>query len=484
MIEGGRGKKSLSRSTRPVRVLHIIDGLGGGGSERHVWELVRLSDPQQVTHAVVTVFPDDGTYVYSERLRAAGAYLAPRVEEMSAKANGAQASIKALIRSRVSTRFLSPLRPFRLAAHSARNRFSQALSGQPSASAMRDSQEEGAARVEAEATAHDLVMEGVYTEAMERLTREYRRFRPDVIHGHTFHGFALGLSLKLMFRRPMVYLVPALFSQLEDAGVGWLPGQYRSFQEGVDRFFTGYPDELLGIGVPAEKIVRLGVAVDLQEAGRVALESASHRARIRQAAGIGEDALIALSVGRLHPSKGHQYALEALPSLVKEFPDLHWMVIGKGTDEERAALEQRAKELGVERHMHLLGFIDEPLPFYAAADIYFRTPVYEADNISSGQAMAMGLPAVGFETGSEEELELIGKAGHGLLVPPRDWLALSEAARSILALPDRGRAMGERGAEYCRAHLDFQQLISMLVAVYSDLHRSRIEHGFDETEAL
>ncbi len=477
----------MSHSTRPIRVLHIIDGLGGGGSERHVWEIVRLSDPRQVSHAVVTVFPDDGTYVYSERLRAVGAYMEGPGQGSGAKANGAEASIKTLIRSRLPTRFLRPLRPFRLAAHSARNRFSQALSGESLTSgqttaAISDSQ--CAAHAEEEATAHDLVMERVYTEAMERLMQEYRRFRPDVIHGHTFHGFSLGLSLKLMFRRPMVYLVPALFSQLEDAEVGWLPGQYRSFHEGVDRFFTGYPDELLGIGVPAEKIVRLGVAVDLQEAEVVAAERAHHRARVRRAAGISEDALIALSVGRLHPSKGHQYALEALPSLVEQFPDLHWMVIGGGTDEERAALEKRAGELGVERHMHLLGFAQEPLPFYAAADIYFRTPVYEAENLSSGQAMAMGLPAVGFETGSEAELELIGKAGHGLLVPPRDALALAEAARRILALPDRGRAMGARGAEYCRAHLDFQQLISMLVAVYSDLHRSRIDNGFDETEAL
>jgi glycosyltransferase involved in cell wall biosynthesis len=134
--------------------------------------------------------------------------------------------------------------------------------------------------------------------------------------------------------------------------------------------------------------------------------------------------------------------------------------------------------------MHLMGFAEEPLPFYAAADIYFRTPVYEAENLSSCQAMAMGLPAVGFETGSEQELELIGKAGHGLLVPPRDAAALAEAARHILSLPDRGRSMGQRGASYCQAHLDFQGLISMLVAVYSELHRGRIGDDIVEAERL
>jgi glycosyltransferase involved in cell wall biosynthesis len=453
-------------------VLHIIDGLGGGGSERHVWEIVRMSDPQQVSHRVVTVFPDDGTFVYAERLRRAGAYLQEAARESDETANGAEAGLSNLIKSRVPQSLKRPLRPVRSAAISVRNHFAQALSPTPAqedASASRDTD----ARLMNRSSAHELVMEGVYSKAMERLMGEYARFRPDVIQGHTFHGFSLGLSLKLMYSRPMVYFVPALFSQLRDAKVGWLIEQYRSFHQGVDRFVTGYTDELVGIGVPAEKIIRLSVAVDLQEVAHVYAERERHRAEIRRVAGIPGDALIALSVGRLHPSKGHQYALEALPALVRRFPELHWMVIGKEWEEEREALEQRARELGVERHMHLMGFVEEPLPFYAASDIYFRTPVYEAENLSSCQAMAMGLPAVGFETGSEVLLELIGKAGHGLLVPPRDAEALAEAAIKILSLPDRGRSLGERGANYCRAHLDFQQLVSILVAVYTELHRSQ-----------
>lgn len=456
----------LSR-TRPVRVLHIIDGLGGGGSERHVWEIVRLSDPQQVSHRVVTVFPDDGTFVYAERLRSRGAYLQSPEVETDAAQNGSEAGLSSLIKSGLPTRWKRPLRPLRSAAVAARDYVSQALSSQPSTA-------ETDATADAEdARAHERVMEGIYTTAMSRLMREYMEFRPDVIHGHTFHGFALGLSLKLMYHRPMVYYVPALFSQLEDVDIGWLPEQYKCFHQGIDRFFTSYPEELLGIGVPYEKIVRMNVVVDLTEVERVQAEREHHRARIRRAAGIIDDALVALSVGRLHPSKGHQYALEALPSLVKEFPDLHWIVIGNESVEERAALEQRAAELGVERHMHLMGFAEEPLPFYAAADIYLRTPVFEAENLSSCQAMAMGLPAVGFATEGHAELELIGKVGHGHLVRARDSEALAEAASRILSLPDRGRSLGERGARYARAHLDFQQLISMLVDVYSKLHLSR-----------
>ena len=63
------------KETRPVRVLHLIDGLGGGGSERLLWDTIRLSAPEDVIHYVVTMYPDHGDhFVYADLLRARGAY--------------------------------------------------------------------------------------------------------------------------------------------------------------------------------------------------------------------------------------------------------------------------------------------------------------------------------------------------------------------------------------------------------------------------
>src|SRR5437868_2604736 len=65
---------------RPLRVLHIIDTLGGGGSERLVWDIVRLSDQTRVKHRVVTIFSDGcvSPFVYAEPLRQLGAYGRPQ----------------------------------------------------------------------------------------------------------------------------------------------------------------------------------------------------------------------------------------------------------------------------------------------------------------------------------------------------------------------------------------------------------------------
>ena len=125
-----------------------------------------------------------------------------------------------------------------------------------------------------------------------------------------------------------------------------------------------------------------------------------------------------------------------------------------------------AGELGVASRIHFQGFVAEPLPWYAAADLYLRTNVVEADNLSSVQAMAAGLPVVGFNTGSEAEL--VNVAEHGLLATNRDPSALADAIRDLIGTGQRAR-MGEQGAAYARDHLSLDAVIRSCEQLYVDV---------------
>jgi glycosyltransferase involved in cell wall biosynthesis len=92
----------------------------------------------------------------------------------------------------------------------------------------------------------------------------------------------------------------------------------------------------------------------------------------------------------------------------------------------------------------------------------------EGENISSRQAIAMGLPTVGFDTC--RETDLIAKLGHGLLVPNTDATALAAATCRILSTSDRGAAMGTRGIDYCKTHLGIQKHVDDLLSIYTQLH--------------
>lgn len=449
---------------RPLRVLHIIDSLGGGGSERLIWDIVRLSDQTRVKHRVVTIFPDGyfGPFVYAEPLRELGAYgrhrLAAGTTRRRTEATAGDARLETVPKSSSPDVSPSNTKP----------------SGQPVVNLLRRLPP-GLKRpivsiVNAVFSRWQRIkhVAATYFPSSFAIPREYFRFRPDIIHTHGFYSFKYGLMLTILFRRPTVHMVPSLFSQMEAQGTGWLADSYRRFHHLVARFEVnpGYRSELLAVGVPVEKLFDITGTLDLAALAGIKAERARHRVEIRVCLGIPEDAPIALSVGRFDPTKGHSYAVEALPLMLKQHPDLHWVLLGEGAD--RPELESQIKTLGLEQHAHLIGFDPEPLPYYAAADVYLRTTTMEAENTSSQQAIAMGLPVVGFDTC--RETDLIGKLRHGLLVPNEDAAALAAATCQILSLPDRGVAMGAFGIDYCNATLGIQKHVDDLLSVYANLH--------------
>jgi len=423
--------------TRPLRVLHIIDTLGGGGSERLVWDIVRLSDPARVQHRVVTIFPDGYLvpFVYAEALRELGAYRKKNFSRGGATAQRENSNVAPLRRRgrNLPRAVKSPLVGLWNFAFSIWRELKHAA---------------------------------VHLRSMVSVPAEYLRFKPDVVHTHGFYSFKFGL----LFPRPTVHIVPALFSQMEAQGTGFLVNRYRRFHRHVDRFAldAGYRNELLSIGVPAEKLLLIDGTLDLDAIAAVRSERDRHRREVRRKLQIPEDAIIALSVGRFDPSKGHAYALEALPLMLEQLPNLHWLVLGEG--DQRRELEQRIAELGVAEHAHLIGFDSQPLPYYAAADIYLRTTTMEGENISSRQAIAMGLPATGFDTCPETDL--IAKLGHGILVPNFNAAALAAATCQILSAPDRGAAIGARGVDYCKANMGIQKHVDDLLSLYTQLQRA------------
>lgn len=397
-------------------MLHLIAGLGGGGSERWLRDVVALS-PRDLVHRVVTVIPDGGADpVFAEDLGRLAAYQ-PR-----------------------------PLRaPLTVVLGKLRKGWP------PRSKALRT------------------LVRGVGAgAALLRVMAEVRHFRPDVVHSHTVPDFPVGVAVSRAFDIPLVHTVPCLFSQLVDTGHQWTPRLYAALQSSVACFSTGEGwRELARLHVPPEKILYDLGGVDFQKVDAVLACRHNHAADVRRAMGIPADCLVALSVGRLHHSKGHMLALDSLPALLELAPDLHWVVVGEG--DQRRDLEQRATRLGVQAHTHLVGYHREPLRFYAAADVYFRSTLFEPENLSFYDAMAMGLPAIGFAIG--EERDLLVTVGHGVQVPQGDVTAFAHAAARVLQMPDRGRSLGALAAVYARQNLDVRSSVARLSSIYRQLSK-------------
>lgn len=151
---------------------------------------------------------------------------------------------------------------------------------------------------------------------------------------------------------------------------------------------------------------------------------------------------VLLTFGLLSPNKGIEYALEALPAIIREFPSIVYIVLGQThpnliRDEGeiyRLSLERRAKDLGVQKHVVFFDRfveLEELMRFIGAADIYL-TPYLTESQITSGTlAYAFGAGNAVVSTPYWHAAELL-TAERGKLVPFRDAQAISTAVVELL----------------------------------------------------
>lgn len=201
-----------------------------------------------------------------------------------------------------------------------------------------------------------------------------------------------------------------------------------------------------GQGVPAERIRLANPGVDerwFDTPPRVGT-------RCRSLLNPWPAGAILLSVGRLVPHKGHRTVLQALPALLERRPDLIWVLVGRGPEED--ALRREARHLGVDGSVIFLqGLSDEELgSLYRLADIFVQ-PNGEVDGAIEGYGMvfleagAAYLPVIGGDSGGVPEV--VEHGVNGYLVPPFDPKELAAAVEMMLADPELMLRMGRLGRE-------------------------------------
>jgi glycosyltransferase involved in cell wall biosynthesis len=163
------------------------------------------------------------------------------------------------------------------------------------------------------------------------------------------------------------------------------------------------------------------------------------RPRARSAAlldrlGLETDRPILLTVARLagpERRKGYDVVLEALPGIRSRFPGVRYVLVGEGRD--RARVERRIRELGLERHVTLAGFVPEAeLPdYYGLCDAFAMPGSREGFGIVYLEAIACGKPAIAGNRDGARDALLDGDLG--VLVDPDDVAAFGDAAVEVLS---------------------------------------------------
>jgi len=174
---------------------------------------------------------------------------------------------------------------------------------------------------------------------------------------------------------------------------------------------------------------------------------------------------LVLFVGLLRYYKGLSFLIEAMSQIPGRL-----LVVGEGPQgQEWRAL---TRQLGLEDQVTFLGRVsDEDLvALYHACDVFVLPAIHRSESWGAVQveAMACGKPVVCTELGTGTSfVNLHGQTG--LVVPPCDSAALSQAINTLLQDEPLRQQMGQRARERAEHEFAYTTMVQRLVDLYTDV---------------
>jgi len=163
------------------------------------------------------------------------------------------------------------------------------------------------------------------------------------------------------------------------------------------------------------------------------------------------------------PLKGLIYLIRAYAGLLKEFPDLKLIVIGRLRE---GPTEKELKKEGIKEKVKFVSNLTgrQIAELYAESTIAVSPSVYEGFGFPAGEAMSCGIPLVSTNGGSLPEV--VGDAG--IIVPHSDPKALKDAIKSLLNSPEIRIEFGKKGRRRVLENFTWSRAAKELVEVYRE----------------
>ena len=300
---------------------------------------------------------------------------------------------------------------------------------------------------------------------MLRFARWCRRERIEVLHACDFYANVFGL--------PAAWLagVPVRIGsrrELNPDKSRWqilLQRQAYRFATTVVANSRAAKSFLAAEGLAADSILVIPNGVDLPAAADPARSSRPARTIV--------------TVANLRPEKGHETLLTAAATLIHEYPDVQFQVVGGGP--RRARLEALALALGLGDRVDFLGHREDVPSLLAHADIFVLPSRSEAFPNAAIEAMAAGVPVIASAVGGLRDLITDGETG--LLVPADSPDRLAGAVRRLLGDPGLAARIGAAGRLHVAGRYGFATMVEAFGHLYLAGRQGGISAGARRVEA-
>jgi L-malate glycosyltransferase len=189
----------------------------------------------------------------------------------------------------------------------------------------------------------------------------------------------------------------------------------------------------------------------------------------RQRLGYGERPLVGM-VAQLIPWKRQDDFIRGMARVAQKFPEAGFLLVGADPGPDAAyerQLRELVAELGLEERVAFVGFCEDVPGIMAMLDILVLTSENEPFGRVLIEGMAASRPVVATEGGGVGEIVVEGETG--LLVPVGDVEGIAAAVERLLADPEAGRAMGEKGRQRAAALFSIEAHVQQVEELYQEV---------------
>ena len=310
-----------------------------------------------------------------------------------------------------------------------------------------------------------------------QIKKHLKRFQPDIVHTHSAKAgilgrfTAYGLKGKWAENRPAVVHTihgPAFHRYQSRALNKFYIAVEKSAAKRTD-FFISVADAMtaqataVGIGRPEQFATAYSA---IEEDDFLEPVPQERRKGFRQKYGIGEDAIVLITIARLFMLKGHKYIIESAKELSKRFEKCVWLFVGDGNLAEE--FKEQVRQLGLAERIKFTGLLPpEQIPLaIQSSDILVHCSLREGLARTLPQAMLCGKPAISFDIDGAKE---VVNESTGRLVEPENVEQLTKACAELIEDEDLRKKLGENGRESVKEKFAPEKMVDTIEAVYRKL---------------
>jgi glycosyltransferase involved in cell wall biosynthesis len=293
--------------------------------------------------------------------------------------------------------------------------------------------------------------------------------RPDIVHTHSGKAGILGRLAAAQAG------VPIIVHTIHGPSFGTFQGKISNCVFGyaekraarVTTHFVTVADAMkdqylaAGIGRP-EQYTRVFSGFRLEP-----FLAAENDPALRRQFGFAPQDIVIGTIARLVPLKGHDHLFAVAGKLVKQCPELKFLLVGDGP--LRDHFERHAQSLGLEKHFVFAGLVppDAVPGLIGIMDLLVHLSSREGLARALPQALAGGRPVVAYDCDGAREVCLDGRTG--FLIPHGDLAMLQRRVLELSADSGLRARMGAEGRQFVRERFPVQRMVDDLYNLYHKL---------------